>query len=103
MNITDRAWNRIKFILDHSQDIAVKLSLINGGCAGIKYIFSTIKQIEDEEIIENGKYKFAFDKKIISYIESIEIDFESKIKGSAFVINNPKAKKQCKCGVSFNV
>lgn len=102
--ITENAWTRITEVLARdSKNVAVKLSVINGGCSGKKYKFTLIDKINDEYVFTNNNSTFVIAKDIAQELQNIIVDFHHGIIGSSFSITNPQAKKSCRCGISFNV
>jgi len=82
---------------------AITLALKGGGCSGYKYDWGvTDNPPARSEIIEAGEGHLVIDKKSLLFLMGTEIDYEETIVGSQFVLNNPKVKSSCGCGVSVN-
>jgi len=101
--ITENAKKRISHLCKENNVFAITLALKGGGCSGYKYDWGvTDKPPARSEIIEAGEGHLVIDKKSLLFLMGTEIDYEETIVGSQFVLNNPKVKSSCGCGVSVN-
>jgi iron-sulfur cluster insertion protein len=100
--ITDSASNRIKSL---TQDGALRVEVLGGGCSGFKYnIFVDNLSQQDEDLVftHNGARVF-IDKSYIALLENSILDHIEELAGSRFEIINPNATVKCGCGKSFGV
>lgn len=82
------------------------LSLQGGGCSGFKYAWNLIKpekvDAEYDIVLEqdNG-LNLVVDKQSSQYLDGIQIDYVTSIKGSYIDITNPQVTGSCGCGDSI--
>jgi len=94
ITLTANATEQIKEILLDEQAKYVRAFIEGGGCSGFNYGFTleNVKNDDDFEISE----QLLVDAMSMQYLND-------KLKGSQFVITNPKAKSTCGCGSSFSI
>ena len=108
INLTNNAITEVQRIQSSSDQPHhyLRIRVSQGGCAELFY------QLEFAQQIDNGDRQFplADDKIIIitdsesyQYVEDLTIDYTEDLMGGAFQFQNPKASKQCNCGISFAV
>ena len=97
MKVTDAAYKQIAKI--GSQ---LYLSLELGGCEEYKYRFS-LNQFELEaQVYVFHEVRILIPKDQVEQLGEIELDFESNLVRSGFIIkHNPSVKEKCRCGISF--
>ena len=97
--------NRLQFSSEQSQPyLRVKVS--QGGCADFFYQLSFDHQVQDGDrqfVINNSDIIVIIDEQTYPYIENMMIDYTEDLMGGAFQYKNPRAIKQCTCGISFAV
>lgn len=82
----------------------IRMYVIGGGCSGFQYMFDIVKEKdEDEDDIFIADVNVLIDPLSYQYIENSEVDYESDLMGSKFVVKNPQAKTTCGCGQSFSI
>lgn len=82
----------------------VRLGVKGGGCSGFTYVMNFVMEGKNQDTVINGSRVPIFvDPKSMTYLDGIEIDFESDILNRGFRFNNPNATKSCGCGTSFAV
>lgn len=101
--VTDSAKQRIEEMCVENDIFAVTLGLKGGGCAGYQYDWGVAdKEHSRSEVIPAGKGNLMIDKKSLLFLMGTEIDYVKDMFGAQFVINNPKVKSSCGCGVSVS-
>ena len=100
LNFTSQALNQINKIASGNNKKFFRITVQGGGCSGFKYIFGFDSKVNDDDIIFD---KAIIDKSSLEIISGSEVDFKKEMIGESFVINNPKAKASCGCGLSFSV
>jgi iron-sulfur cluster assembly protein len=84
------------------QGYGLRVAVSPGGCSGFSYVLDLVEeQEEDDQIFEQDGLRILCDTKSLSYVEGIEIDYESTMMSGNFKFSNPNAKKSCGCGTSF--
>ena len=103
ITITDSALKRLNQLKD-SSDI-VELSVVGGGCAGMSYNFKFVDRESNERdhIVEKDGVKILVPFSSYVYLVGTEIDFSNDLLNGGFRFNNPKANRDCGCGISFSV
>ena len=81
-----------------------RLKVEPGGCAGLLYTthFDNTLQPSDQVHDYQG-VKVAIDAQSVEYLNGLSLDFSEDLMGGSFRFHNPKATKNCGCGVSFEL
>jgi iron-sulfur cluster assembly accessory protein len=106
LNITSPAAAKLKALVaqePNPEQMALRLEVQPGGCAGFRYGLFFDDQIADSDIIEETEgIKVAIDPMSAPYLRGVVIDWGESLQQSGFVINNPNAQGRCACGDSFH-
>src|ERR1041384_1217987 len=103
--LTEAAAAKAKALLDQEgrDDLAVRIAVQPGGCAGLRYnLFFDDRSLDGDLISEFGGVKLTVDRMSAPYIQGATIDFVDTIEKQGFTIDNPSATGSCACGDSFN-
>src|SRR5689334_13703821 len=103
--LTDAAAAKAKAQLDQEgrDDLALRIAVQPGGCAGLRYnLFFDDRSLDGDLISEFGGVKLTVDRVSAPYIQGATIDFVDTIEKQGFTIDNPNATGSCACGDSFN-
>jgi len=106
ITVTDAAADRIREIMDDSDDrvVGLRIGVKNGGCAGMSYTMEHAENIEAfEEVVEDKGIRVLIDPKAILFLLGTELDFETTKLSSSFVFNNPNQTSACGCGESVAI
>lgn len=106
IDITDIAVEKIKNqLLDReSKDGYLRLGVQGGGCSGLSYVLRFEDNINDKDLIFNIKsIKILIDKKSITYLNNITLDWNKSLMYQGFRFLNPAAKTSCGCSKSFGI
>ena len=79
LSLTPSAIKHLKSILEDSPEtnMAVKLGVKNGGCAGMAYTMDYIDEVRDtDECIEIDGIKLVIDPKAILFLLGTEMDYQ---------------------------
>lgn len=105
ITVTPSAQARFKQLIESDATaIGVRVEILSGGCAGLKYKFGYLKQVEENDLV--GIYDgltVAIDNQSCTLMEGTEIDYIEEDFGARFVFNNPKTTASCGCGKSFGI
>ena len=106
VRITDMAATKVNEIRDTEgiePNMALRLRVVGGGCAGFSYdlYFDEINEV-DRQVQLNG-VKVVVDEMSLMYLVGTEIDYVEGLQGAGFKFNNPNVKSTCGCGSSFSV
>ena len=74
-----------------------------GGCSGYIYELELLEDepTESHQVITQDSVKIAVHELDSSLLNGIIIDYEDKLMGGGFKMDNPNAKRSCGCGLSF--
>jgi iron-sulfur cluster insertion protein len=103
--VTERAAARIAEIAAaEGNHLALRVSVLAGGCSGFQYKFELDKQVQpDDLIIEKANAKVLVDPSSLDLLAGSELDFTEALMGSYFAVKNPNATSSCGCGTSFSI
>ena len=106
VRITDVAATKVNEIRDAEgieANMALRLRVVGGGCAGFSYdlYFDEIAEVARQ--VELNGVKVVVDEMSLMYLVGTEIDYVEGLQGAGFKFNNPNVKSTCGCGSSFSV
>ena len=104
IEVTSKAVHRIREMLEESNEPALRLGVVGGGCSGLsyKFKFDTAPRPSDH-VIEFDGARLLVDPKSFAYLDGMTLDFTESLLERAFVFHNPNATQSCGCGKSFVV
>ena len=103
LTITEKAKNILLGVMGDDSESALLVDVLSGGCSGYKYDLQIIEAMDNSEhfgMFIDGIHVFV-PKTASSLLDGVEIDYEDKLMGWGFKLNNPNASKSCGCGESF--
>jgi iron-sulfur cluster assembly accessory protein len=103
--LTDAAASKARALLDQEgrDDLALRIAVEPGGCAGLKYHLFFDDRTQDGDLTsEFGGVNLTVDRMTAPYVQGATIDFVDTIEKQGFTIDNPTATGSCSCGDSFN-
>ena len=106
ISLTDRAAAKVRELRDEEGNAALKLRvyITGGGCSGFSYGFTFDASTKDDDtLVANGDVSLLVDAMSIQYLAGSQVDYESGLMGSRFVVSNPNATSTCGCGSSFSI
>jgi len=102
-SLTEKAAKKIKNFMDNDKKLYFRVGVVNGGCSGFMYQFTTEdSKEENDQIVEKDGAKVIVNAESMGMIKGCTIDYEETIQGASFKIENPNAKSGCGCGKSFS-
>jgi iron-sulfur cluster assembly accessory protein len=96
-----------KAVLARARDADVsgwllRVAVVAGGCNGLTYeLYFVPEPGPDDAVVEAGPLRVVIDKNSALLVEGMEIDLPAK--SQSFRFHNPRARKACSCGASFEV
>ena len=83
---------------------ALRVGVKAGGCSGFTYFlgFTDSRRESDLVIVYDGIAVYV-DPRSLEILDGTEIDYQRGLLGAGIQFKNPRAKKSCGCGESFNV
>jgi iron-sulfur cluster assembly accessory protein len=104
--ITKLAADKVNEIRDAEAieaNMALRLRVVGGGCAGFNYdlYFDEPSEVDRQFVVQD--VKVVVDEMSLMYLVGTEIDYVEGLQGAGFKFNNPNVKTTCGCGSSFSV
>src|SRR5437879_7947239 len=106
VNITPVAASKVNEIRDAEAievNMALRLRVVGGGCAGFSYDLYFDEPAEVDRQFEIQGVKVVVDEMSLMYLVGTEIDYVEGLQGAGFKFHNPNVKSTCGCGSSFSV
>ena len=106
ISITNIAASKVNEIRDAEGiegDMALRLRVVGGGCAGFSYDLYFDTPTEMDKRVECNGVDVVVDQMSLMYLMGTEIDYIESLQGAGFKFNNPNVKSTCGCGSSFSV
>jgi iron-sulfur cluster insertion protein len=106
ISLTDRAAAKVRELRDEegNADLKLRVYITGGGCSGFSYGFTFDEGIKDDDtLVSNGDVALLVDAMSIQYLAGSQVDYESGLMGSRFIVSNPNATSTCGCGSSFSI
>lgn len=102
LNVTDKAAEKIKALMDQQKKQGLRISVQPGGCSGFQYGMELDDKSTDNDIVVEEKgIKIFVDKASMEKLNGANVDYVESLQGAGFKINNPNAQSTCGCGSSF--
>src|SRR3954462_1549916 len=103
--VTDAATAKVRALLDQEgrDDLALRIAVQPGGCAGLRYqLFFDERELDGDLFGDFDGLRVAVDRMSAPYVQDAVIDFVDSIEKQGFTIDNPNATGSCACGDSFH-
>ena len=104
IEITDKASSELATLLRNksaSEEAGLRLAVNKGGCAGWQYEMKVAEPEIGDEIVEKEGVRVIVAADSVEKLRGCEIDFSDDLTDAGFKINNPRARRACGCGTSF--
>jgi iron-sulfur cluster assembly accessory protein len=104
IEITEKAQVELGRLLESkasSPAAGLRLGVSKGGCAGWQYEMNVAEPQAGDEIVEQGAARVIIAADSFDKLRGCEVDFSDDLTDAGFKINNPKARRACGCGTSF--
>ena len=102
--ITEKARAELGALLESkaaSATAGLRLGVSKGGCAGWQYAMKVAEPEAGDEIVELGTARVIVAADSLDKLRGCEVDFSDDLTDAGFKIHNPKARRSCGCGTSF--
>jgi iron-sulfur cluster assembly protein len=108
ITLTEKAVSELSHIIseqEFKEDTPLRIGIKGGGCSGFSYVmnFDHSPPEDEDTVVETGGMRVLIDRKSLTYIEGLIVDFQEDLMQRGFVFNNPTASGTCGCGTSFSV
>ncbi|HEY1951052.1 MAG TPA: iron-sulfur cluster assembly accessory protein [Bryobacteraceae bacterium] len=103
IQITPKAIARIHALLHQNHcEGGLRLGIVGGGCSGMSYKFKLESHPRPvDKVFKYEGVSVFVDPKSYAYLKGMTLDYTESLLESAFVFQNPNAKRHCSCGKSF--
>lgn len=104
IRITDTASTRLAALLKSksvSATAGLRLGVSKGGCAGWQYEMNVTEPEPGDEFVQHGDARVIIAADSLDRLRGCEIDYSDDLTDAGFKIHNPKARRSCGCGTSF--
>ncbi len=81
---------------------ALLVGVLSGGCSGYMYDLQIVESTDQDcQELEIEGFRVLVPNASSHLLDGIEIDYQDRLMGGGFKINNPNASSSCGCGESF--
>lgn len=104
VSLTSAAATKVRELAaqEGSAEVALRLEVQPGGCAGFRYgLFFDDDIVPTDIVDEFDGVRVVCDPMSAPYLKGVVIDWRESLQQSGFVIENPNAQSSCACGDSF--
>ena len=102
LTITDKARAMLSDAFGDTEGQSLLVGVLSGGCSGYMYDLQIIEGSEpDCQSLDIEGINVQVPNASSHLLDGIEIDYEDRLMGGGFKINNPNAGSTCGCGESF--
>ena len=79
----------------------LRVAVVAGGCNGLSYDLYLVEAPGPEDsVVTTAGLRVAVDRGSAPLVDGLRIDYSG---GPSFQFDNPRARKRCSCGASFEV
>ncbi|WP_317994050.1 iron-sulfur cluster assembly accessory protein [Bartonella gliris] len=104
INLTEAAVERVKAIMDTKDACGVLIGIKKGGCAGMEYTITLVKEeIPNTDIVEVNGARVFIARDAVLFLLGTQVDYEVTTLRSGFVFKNPNQVSACGCGESVEL
>ena len=102
LTITENAVTMLEQAFGEDRSMGLLVGVVSGGCSGYMYDLQIVEETDiDCQQKEISGFKILIPNASSHLLDGIEIDYEDRLMGGGFKINNPNASSSCGCGESF--
>ena len=104
IEISEKAQTELKRLLSGkstSSTSGLRLGVNKGGCAGWQYEMKVSEPEDGDDVVEKGGARVIVAADSIEKLRGCEIDYSDDLTDAGFKIQNPRARRACGCGTSF--
>ncbi len=100
--LSETAEKMLKQVME-GKDLTLFITVQGGGCSGYVYDLDLRDEepTNEHQIIKQNDIKVAVHASDSTLLNGTLIDYEEKLMGGGFKMENPNAKRTCGCGLSF--
>ena len=106
ISLTDRAYTKVKRLLQAKNYAGIRLGVKTTGCSGLAYVLEYVNEYKNEP----GTINYAQDTFVVLvsqkddvYLQGTVVDYVRQGLNEGFQFTNPNERDRCGCGESFRV
>jgi iron-sulfur cluster assembly protein len=104
VHVTPLALEKMKQLLSEQGLLAIRLSVLGGGCAGLQYdMHPTNERLEGDFIQQIDEVLLYIHPVAVAYLKGTTVDYSQAMVDGGFKFINPNASNTCGCGTSFGI
>jgi iron-sulfur cluster assembly protein len=107
IQLSENASRQIRKLLDKQgmPNGGLRVSVKAGGCSGLSYVFGWDETPKDTDQVFEGTdgARVFVDPRSLKFLDGTTLDYDTALISKGFLLENPRAKGTCGCGVSFSV
>lgn len=104
IELTERACEVLGGLLREkaaSDTAGLRLAVRKGGCAGWQYEMQVGEAEQGDVVVEKGGVRVIVAADSVDRLSGSEVDYSDDLTDAGFKIENPRARRSCGCGTSF--
>ena len=102
LTITQNAVDMLSQAFGEDRSMGLLVGVLSGGCSGYMYDLQIVEETDvDCQELDISGFRILVPKASSHLLNGIQIDYEDRLMGGGFKINNPNASSSCGCGESF--
>ncbi len=102
LTITQNAVDMLSQAFGEDRSMGLLVGVLSGGCSGYMYDLQIVEDTDiDCQELDISGFRILVPKASSHLLNGIQIDYEDRLMGGGFKINNPNASSSCGCGESF--
>ena len=99
LTITQNAVDMLSQAFGEDRSMGLLVGVLSGGCSGYMYDLQIVEETEiDCQELNISGFRILVPKASSHLLNGIQIDYEDRLMGGGFKINNPNASSSCGCG-----
>ncbi|WP_019222593.1 iron-sulfur cluster assembly accessory protein [Bartonella rattaustraliani] len=106
ISLTEAAVDRVKAIMEGKDARGILISLKKGGCAGMEYSITLVKEEKERlgaDVVEVNGARVFIARDAVLFLLGTQVDYEVTALRSGFVFKNPNQVSACGCGESVEL
>jgi len=106
ISLSDRAYSKVKRLLQAKNYAGIRLGVKTTGCSGLAYVLEYVQEYtpSDSDInYAQADFVVLVDKKHEVYLKGVTVDYVRQGLNEGFEFVNPNERDRCGCGESFRV
>jgi iron-sulfur cluster assembly protein len=106
ISLTDRAYAKIKQLLQAKNYAGIRLGVKTTGCSGLAYVLEYVQEYKPEPYVINyaqPDFVILVNQKDDVYLRGMTVDYVRQGLNEGFEFSNPNERDRCGCGESFRI